>query len=92
MIDETRAEEIAAALLGRSANDPQRPWSLQEFPQGWLINRTAHLTEEYAGAAGYVVEKTAGRVVCFPSFVPPSRILRGYDGIVDRGYPEDVGD
>ncbi|ABD11166.1 hypothetical protein CcI156_17950 [Frankia sp. CcI156] len=92
MIDEQRAQEIAATLLGRPAEDPQQPWSLQEFPQGWLINRTAHLTEEYVGAAGYVIEKNAGRVMCFPSFVPPRRILHEYDAVVDRGYPEHADD
>jgi len=92
VIDEQRAREIAAALLGRPADDPQQPWSLREFAQGWLIDTTAHLTEEYAGAAAYVVEKNTGRVMCFPSFVPTPRILRDYDAIVDRGYPEDIGD
>jgi len=92
VIDETRAQEITAALLGRPADDPQQPWSLHEFPQGWLINRTAHLTEEYAGAAAYVIEKATGRVLCFPSFVPTPRILRDYDAIVDQGYPENIDD
>lgn len=92
MIDEQQAREIAATLLGRPADDPQQPWKLQEFPQGWLINETAHLREEHAGVAGRVIERDTGRVMVFPSRVPPSRILTDYNATVDRGYPEDIGD
>ena len=70
MIDEQRARDIAVKMLGRPADDPQQPWSLREFAQGWLIDTTAHLTEEYAGALAQVIEKNTGRVMCFPSFVP----------------------
>ena len=88
MIDEQWAREIATALLGRPADDPQQPWSLQEFPHGWLINETARPREEHAGVAGRVIERDTGKVMVFPSRVPPSRILADYPAVVDKGYPD----
>ncbi|ORT53001.1 hypothetical protein [Frankia sp. KB5] len=87
MINEQQARDIAVKMLDRPADDPQQPWSLQEFPQGWLINETAHLREEHAGVVGRVIERDTGRVMCFPSRVPPSRILTDYNAIVAKGSP-----
>lgn len=92
MIDEQQAKKIAEKLLGRPADDPEQPWHLEEFPQGWIINTTAHLTELYAGGLLQVIEKENDRVMRFPSFVPPPRIRHDYENILRRGFPEDIGD
>jgi hypothetical protein len=40
------------------------------------------------GAASYVIERASGRVMSFPSYVPPDRILEEYDQVVADGIPE----
>ncbi|SNQ50421.1 conserved hypothetical protein [Frankia canadensis] len=88
MIDERRAREIAAALLGRSSDDRERPWSLIEFPQGWLINETGYLGDSFVGSLGRVIEKNSGRIVRFPTRVPTDRILTDYESVVAKGRAE----
>ena len=39
--------------------------------------------------AGHVVERESGRVMRFPSYVPPDRILEEYDEVVADDFPED---
>ncbi|KJE21117.1 hypothetical protein FF36_04622 [Frankia torreyi] len=82
MIDESQAREIARALLRRLDNDQERPWSLVEFSQGWIINETGYLDADFVGSLGRVIEKMSGKVMCFPARVPTDRIMAKYESVV----------
>ncbi|WP_256804639.1 hypothetical protein [Frankia sp. ACN10a] len=82
MIDTTTARKIAVQLLGRPSNDPTRPWNLIEFPQGWIINETGYLGDDFVGSLGHVIEKEDGRVLRFPTRIPTGRIMTEYDAVV----------
>ncbi|ABD11165.1 hypothetical protein ThrDRAFT_03162 [Frankia casuarinae] len=82
MIDTERAREIAVAFLGRPSSDPIRPWSLIEFPQGWIINETGYLGDDFVGSLGHVIEREGGRVMRFPTRIPTGRIMTEYDSVV----------
>lgn len=88
MITRDQAESIAAQLSGAPAGDPDNGWDLREFDAGWLILN--HATKDLRGAAFHVVERESGRVMCFPSYVPPDRILEEYDEVVADGFPENL--
>ncbi|CAO5258268.1 hypothetical protein [Frankia sp. AgKG'84/4] len=90
MIGEDEAVGIALALLGRPSDDPNQPWHLMEFEQGWLIDETGYLAGKVAGSLGRVIEKESGRVVRFPSAVPTRRILSDYAAVAHRGRVETV--
>jgi hypothetical protein len=85
MIDEKQAYSIAAALLGRAGDDPVQPWHLAEFSEGWLIKETGDKGDAIYGMPSRVIEKESGRVLRFPSFVPPGRIIADYDAVVSDG-------
>jgi len=89
MITRNQAEHIAAQLVGAPADDPVNGWALQEFDAGWLIQE--HARANLRGAASRVVERASGRVMCFPSYIPPGRILEEYDQVVADGFPEEPG-
>jgi hypothetical protein len=82
MIDTETAREIAVAFLGRPSSDPTRPWSLIEFREGWIINETGYLGDDFVGSLGHVIEKEEGRVLRFPTRVPTDRIMTEYDSVV----------
>ena len=86
MITENEAEAIAGAVLGRQKDDPDRPWSLEEFTQGWLINEEPPSGELFFGAASLVIERETAQVRRFPSSVPPDRITGEYPAVRDRGH------
>ncbi len=90
MITQQEAESIAQAILGRSAGDAARPWSLEEFEQGWLIRERPLPGEKFIGDAQRVVERESGRALLFPSSVPPLRIINEYPAIQDRGVVEEA--
>jgi len=81
-IDHNAAELIATALLGRTPKDAERPWQLVAFPRGWLIAEDS--ADDARGAATHIIE-TTGKVVRFPSSVPPGRIMESYPALVSRG-------
>jgi hypothetical protein len=87
MITSDQAEQIAAQLVGAPASDPDNGWDLVEFDAGWLILERS--TRDLIGAGSRVVERESGRVLHFPSYVPPVRILGEYDQVVAKGFPED---
>ena len=89
MINRDQAEHIAAELVGAPASDPDKGWTLEEFDAGWLIVK--HASRNLRGAAFHVVERASGRVMRFPSYIPPDRILEEYDQVVNDGFPEDPG-
>lgn len=86
MITHEEAERIAAAAIGFSSDDAAHGWDLEEFDEGWLINE--HEADDFRGGASRVIERDSGRVMRFPSSVPPSRILGEYGKILGRGRPE----
>jgi hypothetical protein len=86
MITRDEAERIAAEVVGFPSGDAGRGWNLEEFDEGWLINE--HGADDHYGAASRVIERESGRVMRFPSSVPPSRILEEYGQILGRGRPE----
>jgi hypothetical protein len=89
MITVDHAEDLAARVVGAPATDPDNGWDLREFDSGWLILR--HAARGRRGAGCYVIERAAGRVMMFPSYVPTSLILDEYDQVVADAYPEEPG-
>jgi hypothetical protein len=88
MITRDQAESIAARFLGAPASDPEAGWELREFGAGWLVR--GHNADGQRGNSGCVVERETGRVVAFPSAVPPRRILEEYPQVVDRRFPREL--
>jgi hypothetical protein len=86
MVSESDAFKIATSILKQPHDDPERPWKLVEFPQGWLISVTE--PEFRVGAFNRVVERDSGRVLRFPSRVPPTRILADYPKVVGHARVE----
>jgi hypothetical protein len=86
MITRDEAERIAARVVGLPADDAERGWDLEEFDNGWIINE--HGWEDYRGGATRVIEREAGRVMRFPSFVPPDLITADYAEALQDGRLE----
>ena len=86
MIDDAGAKIRAEAFLKCPGDDPDHPWSIESFPQGWLI-RQAPVAGAY-GQPAYVIERETGRIVSFPSSVPPRRIREDYASVVSRATVE----
>jgi hypothetical protein len=87
LITPDQAAAIAARVCGAPPDDPQRGWELQEFDAGWLITERAK--DGRRGGASCVIERDAGRVISFPSFVPPSRIMHDYLEVLEDGTPDE---
>jgi hypothetical protein len=87
LITPDQAAAIAARLCGAPPDDPQCGWELQEFDDGWLITERAK--DGRRGGATRVIEREAGRVMSFPSFVPPSRIVEDYREVLEDGMPDE---
>ncbi|SNQ47216.1 conserved hypothetical protein [Frankia canadensis] len=82
VIDADKARTIAFTLLGRPETDPDRPWRLREFREGWIIDENGHLGADFVGSLGRVIEKSSGRILSFPSRIPTDRIIGEYDAVV----------
>ncbi|HEX4094520.1 MAG TPA: hypothetical protein VHZ33_37875 [Trebonia sp.] len=87
MITQDQAAAIAFHVCGAPPNDPRRGWELTEFAAGWLITERAKTGRRGGGTR--VIERESGRVMSFPSFVPPSRIIGDYDEVLEDGTPEE---
>jgi len=85
MITAEQAERIAGQVTGRPRGSG---WELVEFDAGWLIRESSADDATRRGAAVRVIERESGRVMRFPSSVPPRRILTQYAQVVDRGQAE----
>jgi hypothetical protein len=83
VITQDQAAAIAFHACGAPPNDPKRGWDLTEFEAGWLI--TARAKAGRGDGATRVIERASGRVVSFPSSVPPARILADYDRVRESG-------
>jgi len=90
MIDEIAAKRQAEELFKCPSDDPERPWIMEDFAQGWLV-RQGPLTG-FRGQASYVIERETGRIMSFPSSVPPQRILEDYENIISRGTKEELAE
>jgi hypothetical protein len=86
MITKTEAERIATEVVGSASAGDGRGWTLVEFDAGWLIRQDWMDDHSMRGGGVRVVEKESGRVMRFPSFVSPSRILAEYDQVVGDGF------
>jgi hypothetical protein len=86
MITRDEAERIAAEVIGFPSDDAAHGWDLEEFDEGCLINDRE--SDDYRGGASRVIERDSGKVMRFPSSVPPTRILGEYGKILGRGRPE----
>jgi hypothetical protein len=84
MITLKDAERIAGDIKN---DDPDGVWTLEEFKEGWLFKEAR---DGNIGAASTVIERATGKVMRFPSSVPPGRILKEYEKVRDRGH-EAVG-
>ena len=83
-VDENEARRIAEETLQRAADDRERPWRLVEFSEGWLISDPSR----NPGAPTKVIERSSGRVLAFPSYVPPRRIMEEYPQVIEKGWEE----
>jgi hypothetical protein len=81
MIGREQAEAIASQSMGEV---PDRTWELVEFDAGWLVRVTFTDGVKRRGGSTRVVERKAGRVVRFPSSVPPQLILSDYPRALER--------
>jgi len=86
LITREQAEIVAARICGAPQNDAEDGWQLKEFDRGWLVDRNA--TKGRRGGLTFVIERDAGRVMSFPSFVPPGLITADYDEALEDGRPE----
>jgi hypothetical protein len=87
LITRDEARRIAAQVVGAPADDVDRGWALKEFEAGWLIFEIAQIGNR--GGETRVIERDSGRVMRFPSNVPPSYILDRYDEVVHDSRPQD---
>jgi hypothetical protein len=85
LITQDQAAAIAFHVCGAPPSDPKRGWDLTEFDAGWLITERA--APGRAAGGSRVIERESGRVVSFPSSVPPSRILTDYQAVQADGKP-----
>jgi hypothetical protein len=86
LIIREQAELVAAKICGAPSSDTDNGWELEEFDRGWLVDRNA--AKDHRGGLTFVIERDAGRVVSFPSFVPPDLIMADYDEALPDGLPE----
>jgi hypothetical protein len=86
MITKAEAERIATDVVGPASASDGRGWKLVEFDAGWLIRQDWMDDHSMRGGGVRVVEKESGRVMRFPSFVSPNRILTEYDQVVGDGF------
>jgi hypothetical protein len=87
VISRDQAERIADEILESRPEDVEQGWTLEEFGAGWLVVRNA--VSGRRGAASLVVERATGRVMRFPSYIPPTRILEEYDQVAADGRPDE---
>ena len=87
MITREQAAAIAFHACGAPPGDPKRGWDLTEFDAGWLIAERAKPGR--APGPTRVIERESGRVMSFPSSVPPSRIMADYQKVLADGIPEE---
>jgi hypothetical protein len=80
MTDINDACALATAAMKRPHDDPGSPWDLVEFPEGWLVREAS----KGIGAATLVIERASGRVLQFPSAVPPGRIMRDFPKVAGK--------
>jgi hypothetical protein len=86
LITQDQAAAIAFHVCGAPPGDPKRGWDLTEFDAGWLITERAKAARGDGGTR--VIERDSGRVMSFPSSVPPSRILADYEKVRAAGTSE----
>jgi hypothetical protein len=91
MITREQAEEIASLVVRKKPGDITKTWELVEFNAGWLIQVPTMFDRSLRGGVTRVIERADGRVMRFPSYVPPDRILNEYDDVVEDGFVEDLG-
>lgn len=87
MITRDQAERMAAEMTGAAPDDPERGWELEEFGAGWYVIEYAQRGRR--GGASRVIERESGRVMRFPSYVPPGRIVAEYDAVRQEGRPDE---
>jgi hypothetical protein len=85
LIGRDQAESLAAEVCGAPSEDSERGWELEEFDVGWLIIANAAIGRR--GGPTYVIERESGRVMRFPSIVPPTRIVEEYNEVLCYARP-----
>jgi hypothetical protein len=85
LITQDQAAAIAFHVCGAPPGDPKRGWDLTEFDAGWLITERAKTAR--GDGVTRVIERESGRVMSFPSSIPPSRILADYEKVQADGTP-----
>lgn len=90
MMDEMEARKRIEAFLKCPSDDANRPWTMEAFAEGWLVRQGPF--EGFYGQSSYVVERATGRIISFPSGVPPRRIREEYQKVLSRGTEEKAGE
>lgn len=78
MTDRATAIATLQEVIGCPPDDPTHPWTLREFEHGWLARVGPF--EGYKGQSSLVLEPS-GRVLSFPSAVPPERIRNEFEAV-----------
>jgi len=86
MISAAQAAVRAREILEYPAGDPENGWELEEFPQGWLVHWRGWKGQP--GQCSIVIERAAGIVRYFTTFIPPPTITAGYEAVRELGHSE----
>jgi hypothetical protein len=87
MISAAQAAVRAHEILEYPAGDPENGWELEEFPQGWLVHWRGW--EGQLGQFSIVIEREAGVVRYFTTFILPQAIIAGYQAVRELGHSDE---
>ena len=87
MISAAQAAVRARQILEYPAGDPENGWELEEFPQGWLVHWRGW--EGQPGQFSIVIEREAGVVRYFTTFILPQAITAGYEAVRELGHSDE---
>ncbi len=87
MISPAQAAVRAHQILEYPAGDPENGWELEEFPQGWLVHWRAWKGQP--GQFSIVIEREAGVVRYFTTFIPAQAITAGYAAVRELGHSDE---
>jgi hypothetical protein len=87
MISAAQAAVRARQILGYPAGDPGNGWELEEFAQGWLVHWRGWKGQP--GQFSIVIEREAGVVRYFTTFILPQAITAGYEAVRELGRCEE---
>ena len=88
MISAAQAAVRAREILEYPAGDPENGWELEEFPQGWLVHWRGWKGQP--GQFSIVIEREAGVVRYFTTFILAQAITAGYEAVRELGHSDEL--